>query len=258
MLAKERHEQILFELRRRGGVRVTELAARLGVSDMTIRRDLDALQVDGLVEKVHGGAVLPGHTADEPGFEEKRTREQREKAAIARAAARYVTPGCSIALSAGTTTWHLAQLLGGIPGLTVVTNSTNVALELHRGGGAQIILTGGVFRTPSDALVGPLADHAVRALHVDLLFLGVHGIDPEAGLTTPNVAEAETNRMMMSHARKVVVVADHTKWRNVGLCSICPLDIVDVLVMDDGIEDDARSIIEERVGELVVAEREPV
>jgi DeoR/GlpR family transcriptional regulator of sugar metabolism len=115
-----------------------------------------------------------------------------------------------------------------------------------------VVLTGGV-RTPSDALVGPVADAAIRSLHVDVLFLGVHGMDPVAGLTTPNLAEAETNRAFLAHAQKVIVVADHTKWRTVGLCTFGPLSAVDVLVTDDGIDQEARAVLGDTVGELVLA-----
>jgi DeoR/GlpR family transcriptional regulator of sugar metabolism len=97
-----------------------------------------------------------------------------------------------------------------------VTNSTNIALTLQENGWEQIVLSGGMFRTPSDALVGPFADRTLRTLNADVLFFGVHGVHPEAGLTTPNVEEAETNGCLMEASQSVVVVADHTKlvsWR---------------------------------------------
>src|SRR5436190_17506182 len=163
MLARQRQSVILQDVRRAGSVRVSDLTQRLGVSDMTIRRDLEVLARAGLIEKVHGGAVLPGvPSSHEPGFEAKSVLERPEKEAIALAAAALVTPGTAIALSAGTTTFELARQLRGIPRLTIVTNSVRVAnlLEDGRpagGGGPDrpaVILTGGV-RTPSDALVGP-------------------------------------------------------------------------------------------------------
>jgi DeoR/GlpR family transcriptional regulator of sugar metabolism len=181
---------------------------------MTVRRDLDALEREGLIERVHGGAVLAQRGTEEPGFEKKALREQPEKSAIAEHAARLVKPGSAIALSAGTTTWALARQLSRVDQITVVTNSMNVWHELQQDGrvGTTVILTGGEFRTPSDALVGPTADAAIRSLYFDMLFLGVHGMDPVAGLTTPNISEAETNRAFISRCRKLVVVADHTKW----------------------------------------------
>lgn len=115
-----------------------------------------------------------------------------------------------------------------------------------------MVLTGGV-RTPSDSLVGPVADQAIAALHFDVLFLGVHGISVEAGLSTPNLAEAETNRRLVQSARRVVVVADHTKWGTVGLSSFAALEQVDTLVTDAGLPAQARAEIAEHLRRLVVA-----
>ncbi|MET9433336.1 DeoR/GlpR family DNA-binding transcription regulator [Streptomyces sp. NPDC006551] len=264
LLAEQRRALILDEVRRRGGVRVNELTRRLNVSDMTVRRDLDALARQGVVEKVHGGAVpVVEASTHEPGFEAKSVLESGAKDEIARTAARMVPPGAAIALSGGTTTFALAGHLLDVRDLTVVTNSVRVADVFHaahragstgeaRPGAATVVLTGGV-RTPSDALVGPVADQAIRSLHFDVLFLGVHGISVEAGLSTPNLAEAETNRLLMRSARRVVVVADHTKWGTVGLSSFAGLDEVDTLVTDRGLSPRVRAEMTEHLPGLVVA-----
>ncbi|MFF1449224.1 DeoR/GlpR family DNA-binding transcription regulator [Streptomyces sp. NPDC058274] len=261
LLAEQRRALILDEVRRRGGVRVNELTRKLGVSDMTVRRDLDALSRQGVVEKVHGGAVpVVEASTHEPGFEAKSGLELSAKEDIARAAAELVAPGTAIALSGGTTTYALAHQLLDVPDLTVVTNSVRVADVFHsaqrvagqRQGAATVVLTGGV-RTPSDSLVGPVADQAIAALHFDVLFLGVHGISVEAGLSTPNLAEAETNRRLVQSARRVIVVADHTKWGTVGLSSFAALDQVDTLVTDAGLPTEARTEISEHLTRLVVA-----
>jgi len=259
MLARHRQSLILQAVRSDGSARVSDLTQRLGVSDMTIRRDLEVLARDGLVEKVHGGAVLPGAPAShEPGFEAKLVLERPEKTAIARAAARMVTPGTAIALAAGTTTFALAQCLLDVPGLTIVTNSlrvTNVFSGTRGldGTADSVVLTGGV-PTASDALVGPIADLTIRSLHFDLLFLGCHGFDVEAGLTTPNLAEAETNRAFIRVARRVVVLADHTKWGLVSLSSFARLNEVDVLITDDMLPAEARAQVADHVGQVVMAE----
>jgi DeoR/GlpR family transcriptional regulator of sugar metabolism len=261
MLARHRQSLILEDIRRMGSARVSDLTQRLGVSDMTIRRDLEVLARSGLVEKVHGGAVLPGAPrSHEPGFEAKSSLEQPAKASIAAAAASLVTPGSAIGLSAGTTTFALAEQLLGIPELTIVTNSVRVMNLFADGPGADprvrelsVVLTGGA-RTPSDALVGPVADLTIRSLHLDTLFLGCHGIDPVAGLTTPNLAEAETNRAFVKAARKITVVADHTKWGIVGLSSFAELDEVDTLISDSGLPAEARSLLADRVGQLLIAD----
>ena len=258
MLARQRQEVILDEVRTTGGVRVSELVERLGVSDMTIRRDIEALAERGLVTRVHGGATAAGSSVDEPGFAAKSHLHTAAKQAIAAAAVQLLEPGASVALSAGTTTHAVASALIGIPRLTVVTNSLRVTNLFSGtrgldGTADSVVLTGGV-RTPSDALVGPVADLTIRSLHFDLLFLGCYGFDVNAGLTTPNLAEAETNRALIRVARRVVVLADHTKWGLVGLSSFARLSEVDVLITDDMLPADARTQVEEHAGQVVYAD----
>jgi DeoR/GlpR family transcriptional regulator of sugar metabolism len=255
LLADQRRALIADEVRRRGAVRVSELTERLAVSDMKIRRDLDLLASAGVLEKVHGGATVLGlHSTDEPGFEAKSHRQLDEKEAIAQRAVSLVSPGQAIALTAGTTNWRLAHHLVQIPDLTVVTNSIPVANVLHRVGRTDltVVLTGGV-RTPSDALVGPVAVTTIRSLHVDLLFMGVHGMSLEAGYTTPNLLEAETNQVLVQASRRLVVVADHTKWGVRGLSRIAGLGDADTVVSDAGLPREARAAIEEQGVQLVLA-----
>jgi DeoR/GlpR family transcriptional regulator of sugar metabolism len=254
MLAAQRQALIVEEVQRRGAVRVSELTRQFGVSDMTIRRDLDLLVEQGLVDKVHGGATtLRTSSTEEPGFEAKWLRRRQEKEAIARAAARQVAPGTAVGLSAGTTTWTLAHELRDIPGLTVVTNSIQVAEVLYRGTADQtVVLTGGV-RTPSDALVGPVAVSALRELHLDIVFMGVHGMDVRSGFTTPNLLEADANRAFVQAARLLAVVADHSKWGVLGISTIAALEDADLLVTDEGMPEDAVRLLGDRVGELVLA-----
>jgi DeoR/GlpR family transcriptional regulator of sugar metabolism len=254
MLAPQRQAAILDRVRAAGGVRVTDLAAEFGVSDMTIRRDLEALADRGLLSKVHGGAtsMQPGST-DEPGFAAKSVRQRSEKAAIAVRAAQLVSPGTAVALSAGTTTAELAHRLVDVPELTVVTNSIPVADVFYRAGRPDqtVVLTGGV-RTPSDALVGPVAVAAIRSLHLDVLFLGVHGMSERAGFTTPNLMEADTNRALIAAAERLVVLADHTKWGTVGISSIAELSEAHVVVSDAALPEAGRATLTEHVEELVI------
>src|SRR6478735_7061135 len=256
MLARQRQAFILDRVREDGAVRVADLVRELGVSDMTVRRDLEILDERGLIEKVHGGATsIAGSAVFEPGFAVKSSLQQAEKDAIADAAVGLAEPGMAVAVSAGTTTYALAQRLAHVPGLTVVTNSIQVADVLHQVGRADqtIILTGGV-RTPSDALVGPFAVAALRTIHLDQVFMGVHGMAPRSGFTTPNVLEAETDRALVDAARRLVVLADHTKWGVIGISTIARLDQADAVVTDRGISDEARAELGSRVGELIVAD----
>src|SRR5262249_37551765 len=148
----------------------------------------------------------------------------------------------------------LAQCLLDVPGLTIVTNSLRVANLFNGTRGAEgpaIVLTGGM-RKPSGALVGPGGGLALKALPFGTLFLGCNGMDPDAGLTTPNLAEAETNRTFIKLARRVVVLADHTKWGVVSLASFASLDDVNVLITDDLLPDQARMAAAEKIGEILV------
>ncbi|WP_374970829.1 DeoR/GlpR family DNA-binding transcription regulator [Terrabacter sp. BE26] len=257
MLASQRRSVILELVQVSGAVKVSELVERLGVSDMTIRRDIERLSGDGLLERVHGGALaLDGtRSSDEPGFSAKSRLQLAQKQAIARAAARHVEAGSSIGISAGTTTYELARAVRDVPDLTVVTNSIPVAQLLHESAapGQTVVLTGGV-RTPSDALVGPVAVAALRSLHVDILFLGAHGVEGRTGLTTPNLVEAETNRALVESARRVCLLADSSKWGTVGLSTFADLADVDLFVTDTAFPERAREAVREMVGSLEIAE----
>ncbi|KTS02316.1 DeoR/GlpR family DNA-binding transcription regulator [Microbacterium testaceum] len=259
MLAAERRSRLLAEVRRHGAAAVPDLAAALGVSEMTIRRDLDVLAADGHVDKVRGGARHP-RPGDAPARDltAQSRRNGAEKAAIARHAASLVEPGMAVGLSGGSTTWALARELRGIADLTIVTNSLPVADVFARPDRADepytqtVVLTGGV-RTPTDALVGPVAVASLEHLHCDVVFLGVRGMEPTAGLTTSNLLEAETNRALVAAGGRAVVLADHSKWGAVGLTTIVDLNEVDLVVTDAGIADDDAEVLRSHVAELWVA-----
>lgn len=258
MLAAERRRAILASLQAGGAVRVSDLAAELAVSEMTVRRDLDVLDAQDLLRKVHGGAVTRHHRGEEPKSSEKARHRRAEKIAIAEAAAALVADGMTIAIGAGTTTTELARALRGRTSIAVITNSITV-FEMLTGSetgfdtavGPAVYLSGGE-RTPSNALVGPIADTALASFRVDATFLGVHGFDVHAGLTSPNIAEAQTNRTMIEIAARLVVIADHTKYGEIGANVFARLDQVNTLVIDDGLEPEERAMLEGRVAELMV------
>lgn len=254
MLARQRQALILDRVREIGAVRVGDLARELEVSDMTVRRDLEVLHERGLLEKVHGGATTITSLAQfEPGFVAKSTLMQDAKDAIAAEAVRLIEPGMAIAISAGTTTFSLATRVAEIPGLTIVTNSMRVADVLYRAGrhDQTTILTGGV-RTPSEALVGPFTIAQLRSIHVDLVFMGVHGMDARAGFTCPNITEAETDVVMREAGRRLVVMADSTKWGVVGIATIARLEDADVVVTDTGLDPHAQVVLGESAGRLLL------
>jgi DeoR/GlpR family transcriptional regulator of sugar metabolism len=254
VLASQRQQIITEEVHTRGSVRVRELAELLEVSEMTVRRDLDLLAARGDVHKVHGGASRPTfRSTEEPEFAVKRTYQQAEKAAIAAEAASLVRPGDAVGITGGSTTWMLCQHLRRIPDITIVTNSLSVANGLSDldDPSITVVITGGS-RTKSDALVGPVAVSTIRSLRVDLVLMGVHGIAADPGFSTPNLAEAETNRAFVNSSDRFAVLADHTKWNVRGLATIAPIDRADILVTDRGLDVEARQVLGEQIVDLRV------
>jgi DeoR family transcriptional regulator of aga operon len=228
----ERLGRILELLARDGTVTVQDLAGELDVSQATVRRDLQALGEQRLLERSHGGAVAHGTAHELP--VRYRTGRSEEKRRIARAAAELVTDGAAIAFTGGTTTTEVARTLAARQGLTVITNALNIAVELAVRPNLKLIVSGGVARSASYELVGTLADATLRGLNVDLAFVGVDGVDADRGLTTQNEVEAATNRALMARARRTVVVADASKLGRVALAQIAPLAAADQLITNDG------------------------
>lgn len=259
LLAARRQELIVREVERHGSVRVRDLVSILGVSPMTIRRDIDTLAAIDKVVRVHGGASAtpdPKHAAssDEPGFAAKSRRQYAEKMAIARQAVGLVQPGAAIGITAGTTTALFAGELSHIEGLLVVTNSMAVAEILHqsRRSDLTILVTGGT-PTPSRALVGPMAESTLSSLHLDQLFMGVHGMAESTGFTSPNLLEAQTLQSFIAASESLTVLADHTKWGTIGLSTIAPLESADRVITDSALDSGALSVLQAEVGTVVCA-----
>lgn len=254
MLPSQRREFILREVEVNGGAKVTDLSEALGVSQMTVRRDIDALARSGRVRKVHGGASAPTEGM-EPTFLSKAGMKRAEKRAIARAAVEHIGTGRTVGLTGGTTTYMVAEELLKVPSLTVVTNSIPVAEMLQRSDRSDmtVLLTGGV-ASPTNALVGPFSRAVLEQVRIDTLFMGVHGMDSEVGYSTPNHLEAMTNGAFIESARKVVVCADHSKWGLVGISPIAPLDAADVLITDANLSEDARTHLEASVSEVIAVD----
>jgi DeoR/GlpR family transcriptional regulator of sugar metabolism len=247
MLAQQRQAIILDLVHRDGGVRLRDLMRRLGVSDMTVRRDLADLAERGLVEKVHGGAIQPaGTTAASPRAD--------AVAAIAQHALDFVEPGSAIALSNGPLVAALAVALTDRPAMTVVTNSLQVAAVLHATRPARhtVVVLGGV-REASGALVGPIAEAAAGRLNVDALFLDAHGMTTRAGFTAGSLAAAGVGRRLVASARRLVVLADHGRWGVTGIATVAALDEADVVITDNGLTDDAYVALTDNAGRLVLA-----
>ncbi len=232
MVTVQRRRRIAEALRSRGFVSVSEMAAELRTSEITLRRDLRAMGDEGLLVRTHGGAVLPDGLAQEPTYLEKANQAAAEKEAIARAAAAMVRPGYSIVLGAGTTTLALARLLVGLPDLTVVTNSLLVVQALMPASQIEVVLTGGTVRRAIHALVGPPAEEALGSLRATLACISGNGLTAERGLSTPSPVVAAVDRALASSAQQIVVLADHTKVGHDTMCQTVPLDQISTLITD--------------------------
>ena len=251
-LPAERHRRIEEVLRERQVVRVSTLSELLGVSEVTIRRDLESLERRGMVERTHGGAIHTQRMRTEPAYFEAISANPQEKHAIGLAAARLVEPGDAIFLNGGTTTLCVARHLDA-PGVKVITNHVGIALELADRE-MELLLVGGHFRAPSNSVVGPFAAETIRRVHASKAFIGVEGISLRSGLTTPAAAEAEVARLMIEQTRgSVVVVADHSKIGTVADYQIAPLEDVDRLVVDAGVARDHEEGLREAGVEILVA-----
>lgn len=245
-----RRDAILRMLGERDRVDVAELTRSLGVSGMTIRRDLAELQRDGVLRRVHGGAVRWQRSP----FEARRVALAEEKRRIAARAAAMVADGDSVAIDTGTTALSVARALRTRRDLVVVTNSIHVAGEFQGAAGstAKVLLAGGVI-APEMCLVGALATDTIRKLHVGTLVLGCGGLTPERGLAYFDIEESEVRRAMLDIAERVIVVMDHTKFGRTETISLATLDRVDVLVTDAEPPPPYPALCRENGVELVIA-----
>ena len=232
MLIEERRQHVVTLIQRDGRVLVRELSEQLGLSRITIRKDLEYLQSRGLIQRTHGGALASQSGAlFDPSLGEKEKLHQKEKQRIAEAAITLVHEGQCIILDSGTTTTTIARALRALSRLTVITNAVNIAAELSNTD-FEVILTGGTLRKNSFSLVGPPAEDQLREMHADMLFLGVDGFDPGVGVTTPNVLESRVNRAMVRAAKKVVAVCDSTKFGHSSLALIVPTSAIHTVITD--------------------------
>jgi DeoR family transcriptional regulator of aga operon len=243
MLIEERRQHVLSEIQKNGKVIVAELSDTLGISRITIRKDLNNLESRGLVQRTHGGALAPQPTTlVDPSLKEKQRQRLKEKLRIAEAATKFVRDGQCILLDSGTTTTAVAQALRRFHNLTIVTNAVNIASELA-GTDFEIILIGGTMRKNAFSLVGPLAEEMLGEIHADILFLGVDGFDSSVGITTPNVLESRVNRAMVRAARRTIAVCDSTKFNRRSLALIVPPSAVHTVFTDSQIpEKDLESL----------------
>jgi DeoR family transcriptional regulator, fructose operon transcriptional repressor len=251
MLPADRLQVIADLVRERGSVRGRDLVAALGVTDETIRRDLARLAEQGLLRRAHGGAVAL-RPSDETA---SRLREHAdEKVAIGRRAAELVSDGTSIILDSGTTTLCLARALHGKQDLVVVTTAVTNALELVGNPGTTVIMTGGVIRPSTFGASGQLAAATLRGLHVDQVFLAIHSVSVEGGLTYPLFEEVDAKRAMIEAANEVILLADHSKFGRQALVRVAPITAVHRIVTTPGIDPTEAAAIRDLGIDLIVVD----
>jgi DeoR family transcriptional regulator, aga operon transcriptional repressor len=229
MRRAERLDGILDRLASDGSVSVRELTEALGASSATVRRDLQLLERQKLLSRSHGGAVRNGLLYELP-VRYRGGRHAKEKSRIADAAAERIADAQTVGLTGGTTTTEVARRLRERT-LTVVTNAVNIASELVISETIRLVVTGGVARAQSYELIGPLAERALEGLSVEVMFLGVDGVNA-SGATTHDEIEAQTDRKMVERAARVIVVCDSSKIGRSALSRICTLSEIDELITD--------------------------
>ncbi len=234
---------ILTALQHSGSVSVESLSKDLAVSLVTIRRDLDSLETQGLLRRTHGGAVSIEPLFYEPFRNDRSFQAQVEKFAdekrrIGRAAAALIEDGEIVAITPGTTTTEVVRGLPRQRKITVVTSTVNVAMELSKRKDLDVFVTGGHLRGDWFSLVGPTAVQSMSHLLISTVFIGADGIDPKWGLSCFNPDEAHLNSSMAKHARRKVAVVDHSKFGVVAGWRICPISDLDVLITDSGATDE--------------------
>ncbi|WP_338543426.1 DeoR/GlpR family DNA-binding transcription regulator [Paenibacillus tundrae] len=253
MLVAERYEKIVEWVDAQGSMRVTELSERCGVTEETIRRDLDKLEQAGRLRRSHGGAVTIKYKDEgqpEIPYPERAVTHAEEKRRIADEAVKLVESGDRIALDASTTAWYMAAGLPNIP-LTVLTNSIKVAAELSNKEQIRVIATGGQLASKSLSFVGPLAERSLDAYHVDKVFLSCKGVHLSKGISESNELQALVKQKMISIADEVILLADSSKFNIQAFTRVAQIDSVSKVITDHGLDPEQVSMLEEQMIELI-------
>jgi DeoR/GlpR family transcriptional regulator of sugar metabolism len=254
----DRRSEILETVMRDGKVSVADLCKRFDVTQMTIRRDLAELDRQGLLRKVHGGAVSAQGRSYEPPRHLRSLRSPDAKKAIALAAADLILEGDSIALDTGTTTFEIACALQGKRNLTIVTASLPIAMKLASifslDSDIRLILTGGIVRPGELSLVGQLSERTYHDLHVDKAFLGIGGLDLEYGLMEYNWEDAVVKQALLKTARQKILVTDSSKLGQITLASVAPLSVLDTVITDKDAPAEFLQALRRNGIEVIVAE----
>ena len=254
--AIERHDRIIEIVLEKGRIAVSDICKMFDVSEMTARRDLNDLERDGLLRRMHGGAVANLGRSYEPPFQIRASKNQEIKTAIGLKAAELIKDGDSIALDVGTTTLEIVPGLVGKRNLTIMTACLQVAsrvvecMSLEQD--ARLILTGGIVRARELSMIGSIPQHTYGELHVDKAFIGIGGISLEEGLTEYNLEDAEIKQVLIRSALEKIVVADGSKFGVTTFGSVAPLSVIDKIVTDPSISPEMLSGLRNRGIEVIL------
>ncbi|MTI47345.1 DeoR/GlpR family DNA-binding transcription regulator [Sporosalibacterium faouarense] len=244
MLQAERRNYIINLMRKNGKVIVEDLASELGVSTMTIRRDLKYLEDNNLLTRTHGGAV--SNVNQEIPYSEKADSANEEKEKIAEYAATLVEEGSTIILDAGTTTMEIAKKIKDKKNITVITTDIMIGAFLSKAKGIKVFCTGGVIQSETGACIGTKAEEFLEDIYADITFLGTSAIDLKKGVTTPNLEKSRLKRTMMSSSDEVILVLDSSKFGKKSFSKVCGLDEIDLIITDENLHEDTVSEIKDK------------
>ncbi|MDN5351297.1 MAG: DeoR family transcriptional regulator, fructose operon transcriptional repressor [Clostridiales bacterium] len=256
MLPGERRLLIVELLKANQSISVKQLCDQLNASEATIRRDLSLLEEQGKIVRTHGGALIgdPVTLEDEASVKQKENLHLFEKKAIAKKAFEQIRPHDSLMIDAGTTTIELAKLIGKSDlSLTVITNATMIANALSDNPKVTVYLVGGKLRNQTLATVGSAAIRFVESFNVHHAFIGVNGITPENGFTTPDLEEALIKKAMLQSAKTRYILADHTKFNKINVCQIAQIAMADFIISDSGLDTAISARFEENDIEILFA-----
>lgn len=252
MTKEERHDFIVDYLIQCDSASVNDLAEKLNVSSVTIRKDLSELEKENKLYRSHGKAILINPYIIDRNLNEKQKLYIEEKIAIGEEAAKLITPKDFILIASGTTVYYFALRIEPQHPLTVITSSIQVAEILSKNPSIEIIQLGGIIRQRTLSVVSKFAEQMVTNFSCNKLFMGADGIDLDHGIFATNLLEASLNKVMIKCAQKIVILADSSKFTRRGFSKICDIDEIDHIITDDRISDATARLIEDRGIELTV------
>jgi len=252
-LSLDRRMKIIELLESKGQVKVNDLSEEFNVSKVTIRNDLAQLEKKGLLIRSRGGAIKPQRVSIDYKLYEKSKQHYKEKQAIGKKAVELINDNDTIIIDSGSTTMEVAKNLSKFNNLTVITNALNIINQLVEYDNIKVIMLGGMLRNNSLSLVGPIAENNIKNFNCDKLFMGIDGIDSKYGITTPNIEEAQLNRLMIEIAKEVIIVTDSSKFLRRSFAFIAPISKIDIIITDSKIpKDEHERLINAGVKVLIV------